>query len=106
MFPSDMRSSDVSATGKKSHLPIVFLSWPLYTLNQKVVNLKNVTDIKLSIGPNHVFLGAVVAEKSVPLWVGVDELLRVGDRGGAACPLWPALKADTSIFCRTKMIWN
>ena len=25
------------------------------------------------------------------LWVSADELLRVGDRGGAACPRWPAL---------------
>ena len=91
MFSSDMRSSDVSATGKKSHLPIVLLSCHLYTLNQKVVCLKFVAIIQPPIGSNQILLGAVVAEKKGLLWVGVDKLLRVGDRGGAACPRWPAL---------------
>jgi len=59
----------------------------LYSLNQTVVNLENVTDIHLYIGSNDIFLGVVVAEKKEHLWVGVDELVRVGDRGGATGPL-------------------
>jgi len=66
----------------------------LYTLNQKVLCHKYVRAIQLYFGPNRVLLGVVVPEKSVPLWVGVDELLRVRDRGGATGSLWPALNLE------------